>query len=494
MPVGLTNALSTFQDLMNDIFQAHLRKFILVFFDDILIYSSSLEEHIHHLKIILSLLRQHQLFAKLSKCYFSQPEIEFLGHIINADGVKVDPSKIRSMTEWPLPSNIKELIGFLGLTGYYRKFVQGYGILSRPLTELLKKNAFTWSHATTTAFHNLKIAMTQTPVLAFPDLTKDSVLEADACENGIGAVLMQQGRPIAFFSQPLGPRATTLSTYEKEMLLISQVVTRWRHYLQGHHSSFGQITKAYKKGSKNKVDDVLLRRPHPSVECLSITVTTPLLAREIVASYEGFKMSPFKDLYGYEPPYLAFPSTVITSVASVEEYLKQRYEVLNLLRENLHKAQEIMKLYDDTKRVDRSFDVGDMVYLKLHPYRHSSIALRKNVKLSATYYGPFPVLQKIGVVAYKLQLPLISRIHPVFHVSQLKKKIGTTHTPSPSLPVVDYEGQIILHPAVILDSRTVARGRCQVDQLIIQWKNASAENSTWEDYANVHAHFPNFNP
>ncbi|XP_026419476.1 uncharacterized protein LOC113315412 [Papaver somniferum] len=205
-------------------------------------------------------------------------------------------------------------------------------------------------------------------------------------------------------------------------------------------------------------------------------------------------MSPFKALYRYEPPHLTFSSTFTSSVAAVKEYLQKRDGVLNLSRENLHKAQERMKPYADTKRVDRNFDVGDMVYLKLHPYKQSSIALRKNVKISAKYYVPFTVLQKIGVVAYKLQLPLSSRIHPVFHVSQLKKKIGTTHTTSPYLPFVDHEGQTVLHPAAISDSRTISRKDRQVEQMLIQWTNASAENATWKDSANVHAHFPDFNP
>ncbi|XP_026419467.1 uncharacterized protein LOC113315400 [Papaver somniferum] len=201
MPFGLTNAPATFQALMNDIFQDHLRKFILVFFDDILVYSSSLEEHLLHLQLTLDILRKHQLFANFSECCFGQHELEYLGHIITAEGVKADPAKISAMINWPIPHTLKELRGFLGLTGYYRKFVKNYGLISIPLTDLLKKNAFLWSPAATSAFQQLKEAMSSTPILAIPNFNKSFVVETDACDTGIGVVLLQEGKPLDLYSK-----------------------------------------------------------------------------------------------------------------------------------------------------------------------------------------------------------------------------------------------------------------------------------------------------
>jgi hypothetical protein len=156
-----------------------------------------------------------------------------LGHLVGKDGVRVDPKKIEAMQDWLHPKTLKSLHGFLGLTGYYHKFVKNYGKIATPLTALLKKNSFTWTTAIAQAFQTLKMAMCTTPVLALLDFTKTFVLECDASGKGIGAVLMQEGRPLAFTSKQLSERNLGKSIYEKEMLAILHAVDLWHRYLSG---------------------------------------------------------------------------------------------------------------------------------------------------------------------------------------------------------------------------------------------------------------------
>jgi hypothetical protein len=184
---------------------------------------------------VLHLLSQHQLFLKQSKCSFGASEVEYLGHLVGNDGVRVDPKNIEAMKEFPHPKTLKRFCLFLGLTGYYQKFVKNYGKIVAPLTELLKNNSFTSTPTATQYFQTLKMVMCTTPVLALPDFSKTFFLECDSIGKGIGSFLMQEGRPLAFTNKQLSKQNLGKSIYEKEMLAILHVVDLWSPYLLGKH-------------------------------------------------------------------------------------------------------------------------------------------------------------------------------------------------------------------------------------------------------------------
>lgn len=202
-----------------------------MFFDDILVYSSSWEEHLQHLREVFDILLHEKLFLKPSKCTFGASTIEYLGHFISGEGVSTDPSKVIAIEQWPTPSTQKQLRSFLGLANYYRRFIRSYSIIARPLTVLLKKDGFDWGQEAIHAFTELKQALSTSPILALPDFDKTFVVETDASNTGIGTVLMQDNRPICFISRALGPRHQSLSVYEKELLAVVHAVQTWHAYL-----------------------------------------------------------------------------------------------------------------------------------------------------------------------------------------------------------------------------------------------------------------------
>jgi hypothetical protein len=224
-----------------------LRKFVLVFYDDILVYSKDWIAHMKHLKEVLGVLEEQGLVANKKKCHFAQNSIEYLGHVISRQGVAVDPSKVESVTKWPTPKNVKGVRGFLGLTGYYRKFIKDYGKVARPLTELTKKDAFGWNEAAQRAFEKLKESLTTAPVLALPDFNQEFSIECDASGVGIGAILIQNKRPVAYFSKALGVRNMTKSAYEKELMAVVLAIQHWRPYLIGRRFVVSTDQKSLKQ-------------------------------------------------------------------------------------------------------------------------------------------------------------------------------------------------------------------------------------------------------
>ncbi|XP_061359324.1 uncharacterized protein LOC133303430 [Gastrolobium bilobum] len=734
MPFGLRNAPSTFQSLMNTVFKPYLRKFVLVFFDDILVYNNSLDQHCDHLKIVLDVLRQNHFAANKKKCTFVENELEYLGHLISKEGVKADHHKLEAMSQWPTPTNVKGLRGFLGLTGYYRRFVRQYGQVAHPLTQLLKKDSFVWSEEAQLSFEALKAEMLLLPTLALPNFDETFFVETDASGVGMGAVLMQAGRPIAFLSKAFSDKDKVLSVYERELKAIVFAVYKWRHYLLGRHfvittdhRSLKYLTEQrlmvegqqkwvaklmgydfeirYKPGKENTAADALSRVmdckeltmvTSPDLQGLSEEVSSPsilssscchspgvsllslgwpfggiedikargwcffwkgmrqdvaafvracaicqqqkydhlkpagllqplpipqqvweelsidfigglpvskgtdtilvvvdrlskyahfmtlkhpydaqtvaaVFLREVIRLHgipksivsdrdrifmskfwgELFKltgtklkfssayhpqtdgqtevvnrtletylrcfasghpkgwakwlswaefwfnttynrsiqMTPFRAVYGRDPPSLISFTPGSTTVAAVDTWLLARDAILVELKQNLCQAQQRMKLQADKGRREENYVVGDTVFVKIHPYKLRSLARRINQKLSPRFYGPFTISAKIGPVAYRLELPSYSKVHPVFHVSQLKRAIHPSLVVLPLPRCLSADLELQLQPAAVLKARRLLDG---TSEILVQWAELDDCDATWEPLEEFQAAFPYF--
>jgi hypothetical protein len=235
MSFGLTNAPAYFMYLMNSVFMTELDKFIVVFIDDILIYSKNGKEHAKHLRIVLQCLRDHKLYAKFSKCEFWLSSVKFLGHTIFKDGISVDPSKVQEVMDWKPPKSIHQIRSFLGLAGYYHQFIPDFSRIAKPMTELLKKGVkFVWSEACEKVFHTLRQHLTSASVLVEPDNSKPFELFCDASGMGLGCVLMQEGRVITCASRALRPHEINYPTHDLELVAVVHTLKIWRHYLMGN--------------------------------------------------------------------------------------------------------------------------------------------------------------------------------------------------------------------------------------------------------------------
>jgi len=766
MPFGLTGAPGTFQEAMNSTLAPFLRKFVLVFFDDILIYSHSYADHLQHIKQVMELLQANHWKLKLSKCEFAKSNISYLGHVITGSGVTTDPEKVTAVTSWTTPTSVKDVRSFLGLPGYYRKFVRNFGIIARPLTELLRKNTiFRWTSSHDQSFQALKQALVSAPVLALPNFSRPFSIETDASAGGIGAVLLQDGHPLAYISRALGPRSKGLSTYEKEYMAIILAVQQWRQYLQfaeftifTDQQSLVQLTDqrlhtpwqhkfftkllglqyriVYKPGSTNRAADALSRQSNPVASCAAISSVTPQWIQEVLDSYTndvtakallsklsidpnsvpGFSLrqgilryhdriwvgadlilqqklmhachssaigghsgfpatymrmkrlfawkgmksalrafvtscvtcqrakpdrarlpgllqplpvpdsawqiisldfveglpcsnranyilvivdsftkyahfvaqsvakvflnqvyrlhglptaiisdrdriftskfwselfrladvklqmsssyhpqsdgqterlnqsmetflrcfvnaclskwcswlplaefwynsthhsavgrSPFEALYGYMPRHFGISAVDSIEPRELADWLNDRQVMTDLIHQHLSRAKERMKRQADKKRSERQFQIGDMVFVKLQLYVQTTLAHRAHQKLAFKYFGPFLVLARVGSVAYTLQLPESSAVHPTFHVSQLKKAVLPGTVISPTFPS-DIELPRV--PVAILQRRPPPAGATSGDQVLVQWSGWPRTMATWESFEALRQAFP----
>ena len=237
MPFGLCNAPATFQRLMNNILMPFLDSFCCVYMDDVLIFSKDEESHLKHVEQVLEVLRQHKLYARPHKCEFGVTSTRYLGHIVSAQGIHVDPAKIQAIVDWPVPKSCREVMQFKGLAEFYRRFVKDFSRIAAPLSALTKHVEFTWGTAEQEAFDALKYALTHAPILAPPDYSKPFLVTCDSSGFAVGAVLSQgEGddmRVVAFESRKMSDAETRYENHDKELLAVIHALKKWDFHLRG---------------------------------------------------------------------------------------------------------------------------------------------------------------------------------------------------------------------------------------------------------------------
>jgi hypothetical protein len=335
----MSNTLVVFMCLMNGVFRDYLDKFFIVFLDDILVYSKLEEEHEKHLRMVLQVLREHQLYAKLSKCSFYQRQIHYLGHIISEEGIIMDPEKVEAIREWSAPRNVAEVRSFMGLVGYYRRFIAGFSKIPHPITSLQRKEEkFQWTKECEKSFQLLKQLLTSAPILriAYPNV--DFMVCTDVCKEGLGGVLSQNKFVICYESRKLKEHEKNYATHDLELAAIVHALKKWRHYLMGrrfelrtYHNSlkyfFDQPSLNVRqsrwleflceydfeikpiKGKENKVVDALNRRVHElhatTISMYQTDIKSRILEaanvdlqyRELVAKLQQGKMPQKMEIY-----------------------------------------------------------------------------------------------------------------------------------------------------------------------------------------------------
>ncbi|GJZ81057.1 putative reverse transcriptase domain-containing protein [Tanacetum coccineum] len=390
MPFGLTNAPAVFMDLMNRVCKPCWDKFVIVFIDDILIYSKNKKEHEEHLKAILELLKKEELYAKFSKCEFLIPKVQFLGHLIDSQGIHVDPAKIKSIKDWASPNTPTEIHQFLGLASYYRRFIEGFSKIAKPMTKLTqKKVAFEWGDKQEAAFQTLKNKLCSAPILALPQGAENFIVYCDAshkdleCQTEAQKLENLKNEDVGGMIRKDIPKEKLEPRADGTLCLNGRVGCYVMKAL-GTNLDMSTVYHPQIDGQSKRTIQTL---EHMLCACVvdfgnGWVRHLPLVEFSYNNSYHAsIKAAPFEALYGR----------------------KCRSPVCW------------------AERKPMEFQDRDRVMLKVTPWKRV-VRFGKQGKLNPRYVGPFKVLEKVRSIAYKLELPQeFSRVYNIFHVSNLKK-------------------------------------------------------------------------
>nr|GEX49107.1 hypothetical protein [Tanacetum cinerariifolium] len=423
-----------------------MRKFTFVFFDDVLVYNPNMHNHMDHLRQLLIVMRQQQLNAKSSKCIFGVSKVEYLSHIISNEGVATDPHKVQAILDWLVLTTMKQLRGFLGLTGYYRRFVKNHASISMSITAL-HQNAFGWNDEVHSAFETLKSATVQVPVLQLPDFNETFIIETDACRVGIGAVLQQKGHPIALLSKTLAQKHQSLYAFEKEFLAMTQALEKWKGYLLDKHFIIktGHFSLKYLLDQRITTPAQIMWLPKLmgfdyEIMCKKEEKVWTDISMDFI---DGLPMSKGR------PVIMVIVDRLRDSlVDDVDSSLSSREATINLLKFHIKRSQDRMKSLVDKHRSERNFKEIVWVYLKLQPYRQETIRQGKQNKLSPKYFS----------CTWDHYLH-----HPVSYPNSQ----------------VSNNGLISEEPCAVLDRRMAKRGNAvDVVYVLIQWVNETSADAT----------------
>ncbi|GJT95152.1 putative reverse transcriptase domain-containing protein [Tanacetum coccineum] len=426
------------------------------------------KEHKKHLKAILELLKKEELYAKFSKCEFWLPKVQFLSHVIDSQGIHVDPAKIESIKYWSSPKIPMEIRQFLGLARYYRRFIEGFSNISKPMTKLTQKKVkFVWGDKQEVAFQLLKQKLCSAPILALPEGSEDFIVSCNASIKGLGAVLMQREKVIAYASRQLKIHEKNYTTHDLEIGAVTEV---WKQENIKNKDVGGMLIENSKDPGKLRMEKLKPRAD--GTLCLNERSWLPCYGNLRTVKAEHQRTPGYDTIWVIVDRLTKSAIFVRMRETDPMEKLARMYleEVVTRHRIPISIICDRDLSYPDLKHKPMEFQVGDRVMLKVSPWK-GVVRFGKWGKLNPRYVGPFKVLENVGAVVYKLELPQeLSRVHNTFHVSNLKKCYADEPLAVPLDGLhIDDKLHFVKEPIEIMDCEVKQLKRSRIPIVKVRW-------------------------